>query len=38
MQGDVLKTMISRIRTINPRMPPPVPYCQLLLILLVEMS
>ena len=24
---DLLHTMISRIKTMNPRIPPPVPYC-----------
>lgn len=35
---DVLKTMISRIRTMKPMIPPPVPYCQLLLTVLAEIS
>lgn len=27
---DLLKTIISRIRTMKPTTPPPAPYCQLL--------
>jgi hypothetical protein len=27
-EDDALKTMMSRTRTTNPMMPPPVPYCQ----------
>lgn len=35
---DVLKTMMSRTRTMKPMMPPPVPYCQLLSMVLAEIS
>lgn len=27
VEGNILKTMISRTRTISPIIPPPVPYC-----------
>lgn len=27
-RGNGLKTMMSRMRTMNPTIPPPVPYCQ----------
>lgn len=35
---DVLNTIMSRIRTMKPMMPPPVPYCQELSMVLVEIS
>lgn len=35
---DLLKTMMSRTSTMKPMIPPPVPYCQLLLTVLVEIS
>lgn len=31
-ERDLLKTMISRTRTMKPRTPPPVPYCHALLL------
>lgn len=34
----ILKTMMSRIRTMKPMIPPPVPYCQLLSMVLAEIS
>ena len=30
MRRSILKTMISRISTMNPKSPPPAPYCQVL--------
>lgn len=35
---DILKTMMSRTSTMNPRTPPPVPYCHELLAVVTSLA
>lgn len=35
---DIQKTMMSRMRTMNPTMPPPAPYCHVFWVVVVEMG